>query len=229
MERTRKELSKEKGVFTIMLGGVSCNFRREIKPYEGFEIWSRILTWDDKWIYVVGHFVRKGTLKPRGYTLQPWRKTGRQAETDNIESNSTTVNKEASTPKAHPAIYASAIAKYVWKKGRLTIPPERVLRASELLPPRPLDSETHSTSLAPAAQGMFIDAVTPAPGSLSSDTVGEVLPASLAASFTTDRWDWERIEKERQRGLGIAQLWNGLDALNDEFTGEEKPALGYYF
>lgn len=41
------------------LGGVTCDFKREIKPYRRYEMWSRILCWDSKWFWVVTHFVDK--------------------------------------------------------------------------------------------------------------------------------------------------------------------------
>ena len=44
IDQTRKELAKEsKDGFATMLGGVSCNFKREIKPFQAFEVWTRIL------------------------------------------------------------------------------------------------------------------------------------------------------------------------------------------
>ena len=48
----------------IMLGAVHCSFRREIPPYAGYEMWSRMLAWDRKWIYIVTHFVPEGVAKP---------------------------------------------------------------------------------------------------------------------------------------------------------------------
>lgn len=43
------------------LGGVVCLFRREIKPYQRYDLVTRVLAWDDKWMYIVSYF-----LKPRG-------------------------------------------------------------------------------------------------------------------------------------------------------------------
>ena len=41
-------------------------------------------------------------------------------------------------------------------------------------------------------------------------------------------WTWEMIEKERQRGMKIAEHMLGMDELKEEFTGNSKPALGIY-
>jgi len=203
---------------------VSVNFKREIRPYEGFEVWTRVLTWDDKWLFIVGHFVRKGVVEPKGYLLQPWRKVkGTEGKAHNVDSKG-----------LHPHIFATGIAKYVFKKGRLTIPPERVLRASELLPPRPTDSETPppppppSTTPDPETTSNDI-AITSAAATLTPDNADELIAASLMPNNAEcEDWTWERVERERKRGMKIAELYNGLEALNGEFTGEEQPALGRY-
>ncbi|KAB8201929.1 hypothetical protein BDV34DRAFT_237247 [Aspergillus parasiticus] len=46
---------------TPALGGVSCIFRREIKPWQRYDVESRILCWDDKWLYIVSHFLKPGS------------------------------------------------------------------------------------------------------------------------------------------------------------------------
>ncbi|KAJ6134375.1 hypothetical protein N7523_000697 [Penicillium sp. IBT 18751x] len=40
------------------LGGVMCLFRREIKLYQRYEVVSRVLTWDEKWLYIVSYFLK---------------------------------------------------------------------------------------------------------------------------------------------------------------------------
>lgn len=89
--------------------------------------------------------MKKGAVKPNAYTLQPWRK----GKTPRTESNGHTGVNEGANAGSHPAIFASGIAKYVLKKGRLTIPSERMLRASELLPPKPANHETPPVSMTP--------------------------------------------------------------------------------
>lgn len=224
VEKTRKELAGDKGSFSCRLGGVSINFKREIKPYEGFEMWTRVLTWDDKWIYVIGHFVKKGVVKPKGYLLQPWK---RVKET---EGNAQAMNGNIEKKGPHPHIFATGISKYVFKKGRLTIPPERVLHASGLLPPRPTEHETPPLSTSPNPEITSNDAaITSAAASLTPENAGEVMAASLTAKDAdSNDWTWERVERERQRGMKIAELYNGLDMLHEEFTGDEHPVLGRY-
>ncbi|PWY77397.1 hypothetical protein BO70DRAFT_430339 [Aspergillus heteromorphus CBS 117.55] len=45
----------------IALGSTFCSFKREIKPLERFEVVSRVVAWDRKWVYVLSSFVgRRG-------------------------------------------------------------------------------------------------------------------------------------------------------------------------
>lgn len=265
MVKTAAELGKGARV-GIFLGAVSCNFRREIKPYETFEVWSRVLAWDRKWLYTISHFVKKGSVKPKGWTLQPWRKVrqggrrvrtveGMTAEEVNVLEKITTAANEGnlangaispSATPAHPAIFASAIAKYVFKHKRLTIPPERILRNSNLLPPEPviptspppLKSQSSSSSNTndsfptpdttllsiPGASKMVTASSALEP--LSTDANGNA--NSNGSTKAVDSWTWTRIEAERQRGLGIAGHLASLEELNGEFTYDGKLALGEY-
>ena len=232
----RKKLATEgdKGGLGIILGGVHCSFRREIKPFQGYEIWSRLLTWDRKWIYIINHFVEKGSTQPKGYTLQPWRKLKGHRGKKNVdekalEQQTTDAKESVSTA---PKIFASSIAKYVFKVGRRTIPPVQMLEAGGLVPlkpsnvntpsypPTPLnlpDSTSHEAALAEMVQ------------SLSSASADEIMDASLKPTGADeDVWDWQRIEDERSRGMKIAEMFSGLDALEGEFRGEDDMALGVY-
>ena len=212
--------------FATILGGASCNFKREIKPFQGFEVWTRILCWNHKWIYVIGHFVKKGAVKPRSYTLQPWKKS----KADKAECTGAAGNSDGAKSGPHPAIYASAIAKYVFKKGRLTIPPERILRASQLLPPKPADHETPPMTITPNPETNSLDTTTASIVEVfTPDNACEIMAASLTAGIDeSDEWTWERVEKERKRGMRIAELYEGLEALSEEFTGENMSVLGQY-
>ena len=184
----------KKGRFEIRLGGVSCLFRKEIRPYEKFEVWTRVLAWDQKWLYVICHFVKPGVVKPKRYTLQPWRKGKHQqqqqeedpSETEGSSSsrngsggngNPTTTTPSSSAP--HPAIFAAGIAKYVCKKGRLTIPPERVLRASKLLPPKPPADDPDLVTTPPPLTATLTTPTPPEPSSSSSSSNTAAAAASL--------------------------------------------------
>ncbi|KAH6722551.1 hypothetical protein BKA61DRAFT_592814 [Leptodontidium sp. MPI-SDFR-AT-0119] len=191
------------GRWSIMLGGVMCSFKREIGMYQGFEMWSRLLCWDRKWIYVVTHFVKKGTVKPSAYILTDGSWFGKGYKTVKGQGKSREVDEKA--------IFASAISKYVIKLGRLTIHPEVSLNASGLLPPKP---GGWATMAGPSGEST--------PETLEAD--GTETPESEQS----DEWDWKRIERENKRGLKFAAHFAALDALNQEFTGSQQPALGRY-
>ncbi|KAM0555047.1 hypothetical protein ACHAPJ_006396 [Fusarium lateritium] len=114
-----------KGQFGIMLGAVECSFKREIPPYKSFEMWSRILSWDRKWLYIVTHYVPKGTAKPTSWLDPGFYKTSARGPQD-------------AAGGWEKKIYATAISKYVFKLGRFTVHPAIVLGGeSALLPQRP--------------------------------------------------------------------------------------------
>ena len=225
---TRAELRKEnphdKSWFSIPLGGVAINFRKEIKPLEKYEMWTRILTWDRKWLYLVGHFVKPGTCRPKRYLLQPW-KTSKLVEK--------TSGKEGE--KKEPVIYASAVAKYCFKKNRLTIPPERILRAASVLPPKPEDQSSPSMNGTPNGTAGDSDAVAAIPAiekaveALASPDPEDVLLQALEPKASDeDVWDWQRVESERLRGLKIAGMYSGLDNLQGEFKDGDGTVLAMY-
>ncbi|WYZ43606.1 hypothetical protein EsH8_VII_000042 [Colletotrichum jinshuiense] len=88
----------------VLLASASCNFKKEIKPGVAFDMHSRILTWDRKWIYVITHFAERRKKSANG-----------------------------KAPSGSPSVYATAISKCVVKAGRLTVPPEKFLKAAGVL------------------------------------------------------------------------------------------------
>jgi hypothetical protein len=113
------------GILAAIIGSVTTSFKREIPMFRQYEVWSRILTWDQKWIYIVTHFVQKGAVEPKrflaGAPAAPAVATVKGDDSGQSERQSSSA-----------FVYATSVSKYVFKKGRLTVPPERVLRASGL-------------------------------------------------------------------------------------------------
>ncbi|CAK7226842.1 hypothetical protein SBRCBS47491_006365 [Sporothrix bragantina] len=110
------------GSLGVGLGAVFCSFRKEISPYQPYEMWSRVLSWDRKWLYIMTHFVVKGKVKPvsfdgSGKPAREW-----------------TAADEANLQKH---VIATAISKYVFKLGRFTVHPTFIMEHSDLLPERP--------------------------------------------------------------------------------------------
>lgn len=138
-----------------------------------------------------------------------------------------------------PVVYASAIAKYVCKKGRVTVPPERVLRASKLLPVRPEEVGKGNEEVVDAdgeemnGGGVAVDGVAAMPAaeaaldSVTPEKAEEVMGASvLSVDDGEGVWDWARVEKERLRGMRIAQVYSDLDGLSAEAPKHGSMVLG---
>ncbi|XXH04021.1 hypothetical protein Hte_010432 [Hypoxylon texense] len=128
-----------RGSFGIGIGAVHISFKREIKPYQKYEMWSRIVAWDRKWLYIMTHFVEKGAVRPRSWDAEacgPTRKTPGEPR------------------DWQRKVFTTAVTTYVFKLGRLTIHPATMLGASGLLPERPggWTSDDANGSVAPAEE-----------------------------------------------------------------------------
>ncbi|KMQ47769.1 HotDog domain [Trichophyton rubrum] len=130
--------------------------------------------------------------------------------------------------KGEPKVLlAVGVSKYVVKKGRKTVRPENVLRASGLLPPRPPGEEVPSppTALDTPANGEAIESGE----SLDEPLLRKVL--TLTENSDLDKavldndvkknrdnteksgaWDWHRIEEERLRGMDVVRSFVNIDA-----------------
>ena len=193
-------------------------------------MWTRVLSWDHKWIYIVTHFDRKN--KSSG-TLSAEKKCP-DRPLDGFEN------------AYENLIVASALSKCVFKKGRWTIPPETMLGASDLLPRRsgvtaPVPTESfpspsRQTSSTNDAVELFFKTV------VKLDDIPISNEACLSALFwksrsekatnlidysfvdQADEFDesaWESIECERQRGMEMANLLAGLGGLETESRATE--------
>ncbi|KAK8102491.1 hypothetical protein PG984_015637 [Apiospora sp. TS-2023a] len=183
-----------KGRFGVMLGGVACNFKREIKPFAGYEMWTRVLSWDRKWLYMVTHFVEKGAVRPASWAAEDFGLTDDKHDPQDWEKK----------------VYASAVSKYVFKIGRLTVHPAVIIGASGLLPERPDGWVTPAGS--PTA--------TPAEP-VVGNTDDEAKPEETG-------WDWRRTEAERVKGHRFAEHFAQLDDLHSVFCGGGQGALGHF-
>lgn len=151
------------------LGGVTCLFRREIKPYQKYELVSRVLAWDEKWLFIVSYF-----LKPSS-------------------RNATEISEDR--------ILASAISRYVFKKGRQTVQPLDILRDSGLVP----------SEIADNYDAVVADVTSVPPQRLPLP--GRELTHRSAQPAEPDSWTWHHVEYERQIGLEVARHMGGLDGL----------------
>ncbi|RDW58050.1 hypothetical protein BP6252_13461 [Coleophoma cylindrospora] len=218
-----------KGRWGIMLGAVHCSFKREIKPYEPYEMWSRMLCYDRKWIYIVTHFVKAGTVRPSSYILGDGSWFGGK----NALKRGAKVAGDADAELDQKAIFASALSKYVVKLGRLTIHPEVMMEASGMLPPRPggwanMRGEVAAAAAAPASvEDSYIELefLSRENGNGSGS---ESVSGDEGKHGGEEEWDWKRTVAMNEKGLKLAEHFAALDNLQDEFTGSKEPALGRY-
>lgn len=192
-------------IFGCALGAVSCSFKRELKPYESYELWTRVLSWDEKWIYIVTHFVRKGAVMPSKYTLYPQQNS---ASEGNIKHHGSDASVDSVS--GNEAVVATALSKCVFKQGRRTVSPAFMLRESGLLPTKSLDDTLESG-----------DSTRPSLDSCASSDSG------VDVADKKDDSPSARLESERQRGMKVAMSLaaQAQNALEMEFTAENE-ALG---
>jgi hypothetical protein len=212
-------------------------------------MWTRVLTWDHKWLYVVTHFVRKDAAEPTGFSLYPSQRTPPSSR-----RNSVAAEQPSKDGKKKPVIYASALSKCVFKKGRVTIAPEVMLEASGLLPPKfegvassreespepmveiisttcaheaPLHAveSLGSSNKAAVKSTQFIEP--DSPQSLSGKSMDFVPEDSFEGPGRRASADWtmHAIEAERLRGLEIAKHLAKQEALENHFNSHTD-ALG---
>ncbi|ORY69080.1 capsule polysaccharide biosynthesis protein [Pseudomassariella vexata] len=198
VEDPRKPGQFAKGKFSVVLGAVHCSFKKEIAPYQGYEMWTSVLSWDRKWIYLLTHFVEKGAAKPKSWDAAAFGPTRKNTTTED-----TNFEKK---------IFATAVSKYVFKIGRLTVHPAILIGASGLLPERP------DGWVSTEGSGM----ATP------SEPVTGNGDAQAKIEVATTGWDWTRTEEERMRGMQFAQHFAAVDGAASLFNGGEDGALGRF-
>ncbi|TVY16113.1 Uncharacterized protein LARI1_G005841 [Lachnellula arida] len=193
-------------LFGLALGAVSCSFKHELKPYETYELWTRVLTWDEKWFYILTHFVRKDKVVPNKYTLYPQQSSsGGEAEAEDSKQSS-----NADDMPSNKAIVATALSKCVFKQGRRTVSPALMLKISGLLPAGVKSLDSTLFPLKP-----HDGEAASVPSSRSSDS-------GIEMDDSREMRDLAKIERERVRGMAVAATLSaqGQDPLEMEFTAE---------
>lgn len=133
--QTRDSQGTNTGLFYPALAGASFTFHKAIRPRQKYEIRTRVLSWDEKWLHLISHFVERGHSKNLIFSDH---KRNRNSQLD-LEMNVGIVeNSEDSQDNGRsgpsPLIFATAMGKIVFKKGRKTIPPSQFLVDCGLLP-----------------------------------------------------------------------------------------------
>ncbi|PGH00107.1 hypothetical protein GX51_06005 [Blastomyces parvus] len=210
-----KKKKKYPGKLAVFLGSVYCSFKKEIPPYERYEMQSRIAGWDEKWLYVVTYFLR------------PARRTGEPKTILATGISQYVIKKGRLTIKPARVLRAG---------GLIPDPPADAAPSSSSSSSSSASSnsatkassETPSTADTPSSG----EAINASEGLDESVVVREVLAltesSDLSAavlenekrdrdrdrrrSWDEEAWTWERIEERRVRGLESLGAFIGLDA-----------------
>ena len=191
-----------------IIGSVTTSFKKEIRIFQQYEVWSRILTWDQKWLYIVTHFVQKGSVKHSDLVTHT-------LSTGDVFGKCIRAGGKASRDKpSRPVVFATSVSKYVFKKGRLTVAPERLLRASGLLGESDKTGDLATQNQGPQAK------CTEATTSKNTDDEGSIEIDQV-------------IEKERLRGMKYSKAWAELESLHEELvrkneTSDCVPVIGHF-
>jgi len=194
----------------VALAGVTCLFRREIKPYENYEVWTRVLGWDGKWFWVVSHFVSPKATTSDGkrkvfasalskYVFKVGRKTIAPEvvleEGGVLPARPGQVEKEDSVSMS---LEDSGMGSFVDTANTVKENFQPQLQHLQTAEP------SREASPAPPIQQMKLDD--------EEDLVDEKL-----LEGKIEVWDWETMEKMRKQGTAIARNMLGLDALEGMF------------
>ncbi|KAL9066002.1 MAG: hypothetical protein Q9161_007853 [Pseudevernia consocians] len=195
-------LNLRKGSFTIRLGAVKCSFKREIRPYQRYEMWTRILSWETKWLYTITHFVRQDVKSGEGIVCATAIskcvfKSGRRTISPEVMLRSSGLLpfggflRPVSPPAVHPHMTSDEV------------PQQEDVRAEH---------------------GHQLEADT----SLLSEVLGDRWTERPPAKpLQMGGWTSEMIEIERQRGMGIVNVGD-LDNLEQDFVADVD-LLGRHF
>ena len=131
------------GLFFPALAGVNFTFHRAIRPGQKYEICTRVLSWDYKWLHLISHFVERGNCKPthlsdqRNPQLDPEMNIGNLADSQCVDQGQ----------HSGSVVFATAMAKIVFKKGRKTVPPPQFLADCGLLPHKEMVATAESAQI----------------------------------------------------------------------------------
>ncbi|KAF3941713.1 hypothetical protein ABW19_dt0205523 [Dactylella cylindrospora] len=209
----------------VALGGVVSLFRREIKPYEKYEIWSRVLSWDDKWFWVVSHFVSaKGDPKHDGkrkiyasslskYVFKVERKTIPPIEV--LEESGLLPKRPVGNDISASTVDVSTSAVDISKPAGIMESADIIVK-TEILKPHLQHLDTDSNAGSDVGSGAKNGDVAVSSGPGSADGL-DAEEDELEMIEKITKWDWETVEKLRRQGMKTAHHMLGLDALEGEF------------
>ncbi|SJL10149.1 uncharacterized protein ARMOST_13533 [Armillaria ostoyae] len=114
----------------LPVGATSFLFMREIPMLRRFEVRCSIVTWGEKWLYLVAKFVTTGTRKvtPRMEETTPFSSPGTPYDSD-ADLQRKIPDKLSEEPNG-AVVHCVSISQVCFKIGRITVPPALVLTLS---------------------------------------------------------------------------------------------------
>ncbi|KAH7111156.1 hypothetical protein B0J13DRAFT_462050 [Dactylonectria estremocensis] len=185
------------GRCNLVVGAVSCVFRKEIKPWQPYEFLTKVVSWYEKWAYMVTHFVPQGTSQPQCYMSEA-----------SQHACSPSYSHMAPEAELGNLVLASAITRMVFEKGRVTVPPADALKAYRLCPET---AQEPDTPIPPE--------YAPSKPSFSCALAGTG-SQSPALSANDKNLTYDQMESRREAALPNVQLQNGWDAVHNLFQTE---------
>ncbi|RDW58712.1 hypothetical protein BP6252_13188 [Coleophoma cylindrospora] len=196
-------------LLTVALGGVACTFTKDIKPYEKYEVWTRVLCWDEKWLYVVSHFVKHGAVRPAQDSFNRGGIGDVRADERKRRGGVPCDFSLGSEQDLKKIVFASSMAKYVFKRGRITVPPRSAMESIGLLP-RPPSS------------------LTPDGPHLHQAQASRAVTSQSNGASNMEKWTLTRLEEENEKGLKVAAHLAQLVRVQDSFTGPSASVQGIF-
>lgn len=207
----KKKKTAYPGGIYVILGSVYCSFKRPIRAYEAYETQSKVVGWDEKWLYVVTYFLRKkggkggkGAKQLLAVGISEYvAKKGRFTI-----SPSRILNASGLLPDA-PDVPGDVIANN-------PAVAEAATSATATTTATSISTSTSTSTPGGAAAAAAATATTSATETHLHERKSEPTNDETTTTPVPDRpdtaWTWEAIEAERQRGMQLVQQFVGLEA-----------------
>ncbi|KAM5357367.1 hypothetical protein ACJZ2D_016330 [Fusarium nematophilum] len=184
------------GQCNLLVGAVACVFRKEIKPQQTYELWTRVASWDEKWLYMITHFVVPDSRRPQELGLT----SSHQASVAAGDTKGSNESPQQQQHEGKDQVLASAVTRMVFKKGRLTVTPAQAFAACNAIAPADAQNKTDDSGTSATE---YI-----APGTSTKPDGG---------LLGSEKLHLEALEPLRKANLPIVQLHKGWDAVHALF------------
>jgi acyl-CoA thioesterase FadM len=91
-----------------LVGSATIRYRRSLQPFDRFELVTRTVCWDEKWVYMEQRFERRGELIAQAYVKVLFKAAGRTLRSREVLK---ALGQEQRSPQMPPAIEALRLAE----------------------------------------------------------------------------------------------------------------------